>query len=87
MGLYVKEAFHLTSGDNVEPGKEAEKAVKMMGPVLSGETAQPSLHRPQGLIPSTTRNKMERGSEIKKGKRNWERCLCSIRSPPGREAE
>lgn len=28
---------------------------------------------------------MERGSKIKKGKRSWDWCLCSIRSPPGRE--
>ena len=56
MGLYVKEAFHL-SGDNVEPGKEAEKGRKDDGISLGGETAQPRLHRPQGLIPSTARKK------------------------------
>ena len=36
MGLYVKEAFHLTSGDNVEPGKEAEKGRKDDGTSLEG---------------------------------------------------
>lgn len=35
--------------------RRQKKAVKMMGSVLSGEIAQPNLHRPQGLIPSTTR--------------------------------
>lgn len=28
MGLYVKEAFHLISGDNVESGKEAPASNK-----------------------------------------------------------